>query len=386
MSQSSAVPPDVAGPAKETSETLAGILFGLTALVALRTASLYAHAGMARMTALPDDMTVRPNLRRMAPVDPLSEVLRSIRLKGAVFLSAHFTAPWCVSVSINSEDCARFIGKPAQVIGFHVVIEGALLVALDGKPTIDVQAGEIVLFPQNDDHVLANEAGIRPVTARDLIQPAADGELLRIVYGGGGTATRIVCGFLASEDTYNPLMSTLPRVLKIDVREGASREWIEASVRFAAGELAEGRLASSSVMSRLAESLLTEAVRHYSSALAEEQAGWLKGLKDPHVGRALALMHHDPAAPWSAEVLAGKVALSRSAFMERFTSLVGMPPIRYLTVWRLQTAKIGLQETGKTIAQLAHAAGYESEEAFSRAFKREFGVSPARWRDRHLTA
>ena len=119
------------------------------------------------------------------------------------------------------------------------------------------------------------------------------------------------------------------------------------------------------------------------STLREEEVGWLKGLKDPHIGRALALIHHEVSAPWSAEALAKEVALSRSAFVERFTSLVGVPPIRYLTVWRLQIAKLNLRETRETIAQLAHSVGYDSEEAFSRAFKREFGLSPARWRDQY---
>ena len=171
-------------------------------------------------------------------MDPLSEVLRSVRLSGGVFLSAHFTAPWCVSVSMNPEDCAPFLTKPAQMIGYHVIIDGALLVALEGEPLVAVGAGEIILFPRNDAHTLASERGIKPTPARQLIQPSSDGGLAQICYGGGGTATRIVCGFLASEETTNPLISTLPKALKIDVRQGATREWIEASVRFAAGELA----------------------------------------------------------------------------------------------------------------------------------------------------
>ena len=317
-------------------------------------------------------------------MDALSEVLCSVRLTGGVFLAAHFTAPWCIDVRITPDDCTPFfLGKPTQVISYHVVTEGRLLVALEGEPMVEVGAGEIVLFPQNDAHILANEPGIKPVRASQLIQRPRDGGLNRITHGGGGAVTRIVCGFLASEEVYNPLISTLPKTLKIDVRKGASREWIEASVRFAAGELAEGKLASSSVMSRLSESLLTEAVRQYSSTVAEEEVGWLKGLKDPQIGRALALIHHRLSAPWSAETLAREVALSRSAFVERFTSLIGMPPIRYLTVWRLQTAKLNLRETSKTVAQLAHSVGYNSEEAFSRAFKREFGLSPTRWREQH---
>jgi AraC-like DNA-binding protein len=314
-------------------------------------------------------------------MDPLSDLLRSVRLTGGVFLDAHFTAPWCVSSKMTAEDCRPFLAAPSQVIAYHVVIEGKLLVSVEGEPATEVAAGQIVLIPRNDVHTLASANGLRPVNARDLIQASAAGGLAGISHGGGGEATHIVCGFLASEDFYNPLIATLPRVLKLDVREGVSRHWIEASVRFAAGELIEGRLASSSVMSRLSELLFVEAVRQYSLILGSEEVGWLRGLKDPYVGRALAVIHRDISAPWSAASLASEVALSRSAFMDRFRNLVGMPPVRYLTVWRLRTAKLKLEESAKTISQLAHSVGYTSEEAFSRAFKREFGLPPGVWRD-----
>ncbi|MDO9411355.1 MAG: AraC family transcriptional regulator [Pseudolabrys sp.] len=316
-------------------------------------------------------------------MDPLSDLLNAVRLTGGVFLSAHFTAPWCVNVAMSARDCAPYQIKPTHIIAFHVVTEGKLLVALEGEPMLEVGAGEIVLFPQNDPHWLADKEGLEPVSARHLIQKSTDGGPHQIRYGGDGASTRVVCGFLASDLDYNPLLATLPKLLKIDIRRGASREWIEASVRFAAGELAAGRLASSGVMTRLSESLLTEAVRQYSAELGEADVGWLKGVRDPQIGRALALMHQKLAEPWSTDVLAAKVALSRSAFVERFSSLIGMPPIRYLTVWRLQTAKLYLRES-KTIAQVAHAVGYESVEAFSRAFKREYGVSPAQWRDQQM--
>ena len=314
-------------------------------------------------------------------MDPLSEVLRSVRLAGGVFLSGHLTAPWCLSVNVTGDFCLTLLPeRPVQIISYHVVTEGRLLVGVDGEPAAEVRAGEIVLFPRNAPHTLSDRQGVKPVNARALIQQSTDGGLHRIVHGGGGDVTRIFCGFLASQDSFSPLFSALPEALIIDVCDGASREWIEASVRFAASELAEGRLASSSVIARLSESLLTEAVRQYASTLGEENKGWLKGLTDPKVGRALALIHNKTSAPWTAETLAHEVSLSRSAFVERFTSLVGMPPIRYLTFWRMQTAKLNLRETRKTIAQLAYSAGYDSEEAFSRAFKREFGVAPAIWR------
>jgi AraC-like DNA-binding protein len=314
-------------------------------------------------------------------MDLLSELLGSVRLTGGVFLDAHFTAPWCVTANMSPERSKPFLPNPVQLVGFHVVIEGELLVIFADEPPIRASAGEILLFPGNDGHILGNAQGLTPVNARDLIRPSADGGPARISHGGGGEATHIICGFLGSEETYNPLIAALPRVLTLDLRGGMSRDWIETSVRFAAGELAAGRMASSGVLSRLSETLLVEAVRQYSSTLANGSGGWLNGAKDPQIGRALALIHHNIGAQWSAESLAKEVAMSRSAFTDRFTTLVGMPPIRYLTAWRMQTAKLNLRQKPVPIAKLAHSVGYESEEAFSRAFKREFGVSPAHWRD-----
>jgi AraC-like DNA-binding protein len=314
-------------------------------------------------------------------MDPLSDVLRSFRLTGGVFLDAHFRAPWCVVTRVSAEDLGSFLTVPSLLIAYHFVIDGRLLVSVEGEPAIEVCAGQVVLLPRNDVHTLASGSGLVSVNAYDLIQPSPAGGLAQVSYGGGGETTHLVCGFLSSEDPYNPLIAALPRILKLDVAQGTSRDWVDASVRFAASELTEGRFSSSSVMSRLSELLFVEAVRQYSATRDGRDAGWLKGLEDPRVARALALIHRSISSPWSAEALAREVSMSRSAFVERFTKLMGMPPIRYLTLWRLQTAKLHLRESQKTIAQLAHAIGYESEQAFSRAFKREFGLPPARWRD-----
>ena len=312
--------------------------------------------------------------------DTLSDMLRSLRLKGGVFLDGNFTAPWAASSIVTAEACKALLQKPSHLIAYHFLLEGRALVTVDGHSPVAVEAGEIVLLPRNDMHVLASETGLVPVNGYEFIDLSGSG-LARIDYGGGGEPARRFCGFLGSDAACNPLMQVLPSVLKIDIRDATSREMIEASLKFAAGELMLGRLASSDVISRLSEFLLVEAVRRYAATLGEEQSGWLRGLKDPQIGRALALMHQDIAAPWSAERLADSVAMSRSAFMSRFADLVGMPPIRYLTVWRLEAAKLELHETSKSITQIAHAAGYDSGEAFSRAFKREFGASPANWRE-----
>lgn len=314
-------------------------------------------------------------------LDPLGEVLRSIRLTGGIFLDSKFTAPWCVYTKIHGEECKPFLSAPTQIIAYHFVIEGALLISVDGDAAIEAHSGEIVLLPRNDAHTLASGPGLEPKNACDLIQPAVDSGLAEIRHGGGGEVVHLVCGFLAHDQLFNPLISALPKILKIDVREGTSRDWIEASMRFAASELIAVGHAASSVVLRLSELLFIEAVRNYSQALGDQEEGWLKGFADQHVGRALALIHSRIGNPWSVESLAREVGLSRSAFIDRFSTLVGMPPMRYLTMQRLQTAKLSLRQAKMAIGQLASSVGYESEEAFSRAFKREFGLPPARWRE-----
>lgn len=315
-------------------------------------------------------------------VDPLGDVLRLVRLTGGIFLDSQFTAPWCVYTKVRGEDCKPFVAAPTQIIAYRFVVDGTLLVSVEDDAAIEAHGGEIVLLPRNDAHTLASGPGLEPMDARDLIQPALDGGLGRVRHGGGGKVVHLVCGFLAHDQLHNPLIAALPRILKIDIRKGTSRDWVEASVRFAASELIAVGQASSSVVLRLSELLFIEAVRNYSESLGDQEGGWLKGFADRHVGRALALIHSHIGNPWSVESLARGVGLSRSAFIDRFSKLVGMPPIRYLTVWRLQTAKLNLRETQIAIGQLASSVGYESEEAFSRAFKREFGLPPARWRER----
>jgi AraC-like DNA-binding protein len=314
-------------------------------------------------------------------IDPLSQVLGSVRLTGGVFLEARFTAPWCTLSQITAQDIQPFIGAPGHIIAYHFVVGGRLYCTLEGEPPMEVAAGEAVLMPRNGRHTLGSAPGLPAISADDLIQPGGEGGLMRIDYGGGGDPTHVVCGFLASEELHNPLIDTLPAMLKIDIRHGASRDWVEASVRFAARELTAGKFGSSHVMSRLSELLFVEAVRDYVQTLDGTHSGWLGGLRDPQIGRALALLHGGVDSAWTTDRLAREVSMSRSAFNERFTALVGVPPIKYLTRWRLQLAKERLRDGRQAIAQIAHAVGYESEVAFNRAFKREFGEPPARWRD-----
>jgi AraC-like DNA-binding protein len=312
--------------------------------------------------------------------DALSDVLRAVRLGGGVFLDAEFTAPWCVGARIGPEDCRAFGVAPERVIATHFVIEGELRLAVDGEPPVELGAGDLVLLARNDPHRLGSDLSRPPVPADDLILPAAEGGLATIRHGGGGARAHIVCGFLASELSANPLFESLPRVFALRSGQGSARDWIEASFRFAAVELAAGRPGSDTVLAKLSELLFVEAVRACIATLPPGRKGWLAGLRDPHVGRALALLHGRVAHPWTVDELARQTGLSRSALGERFAALLGEPPMRYLARWRMGIAARRLRESHDPVAQIAADVGYDSEAAFHRAFKRELGVPPAAWR------
>ena len=202
-----------------------------------------------------------------------------------------------------------------------------------------------------------------------------------IHHGGGGEQTRIVCGFLGCDrlESLNPLVGALPPVLRFDTRRGTAAAWMRIP-ELAAAEIAAGRAGSETVLAKLSELLFVESLRRYVEELPEEQTGWLAGLKDPFVSRALSLLHGRIAQEWTVDNLGHEVGLSRSALADRFTRLIGEPPMRYLARWRIQVAAHQLRNSDTTLARIAEQVGYESEAAFNRAFKRDFGVPPATWR------
>lgn len=313
-------------------------------------------------------------------MDVLSDVLRVIRLSGGVFLDAEFTAPWCISGKVSPEDCKPYLAAPRHVIAFHFVTAGCMHVRADADRAVEVCAGELLLLPHNERHLFGSALDITPVPAREIVQHPPDRDLARVVYGGGGEVTRLVCGYLGCETPFSPLILALPKMLKLDVRATESGAWIESSFRFAASEIGAGRPGSSTVVAKLSELLFVKAVSHYVDGLPDDRRGWLAGLRDPHVGRALALMHASPTQEWTAESIAREVGLSRSAFAERFSSQIGQPPMQYLALWRMHVAAQHLRDGTRNVAQIAFEVGYDSEAAFSRAFKRQFGAAPAIWR------
>jgi AraC-like DNA-binding protein len=288
-----------------------------------------------------------------------------------------------MAARVTPEHCAPFLDPASHLIPYHYVVEGELHVRIDGEDedTFLIGPGEVVLFPHNDLHLLGSDLDLPPVKGSDIIQPPKDGGLFSIRHGGDGARTRMICGFLACNSADgNPVISVLPAVIKLTTEEGGAAEWIRSTFQYAAAEVAAGHPGSETVLAKLSELLFVEAVRRYADSLPESQTGWLAGLRDRYVARALAVLHHDITRPWTVDELGREVGLSRSALAERFTRMIGMAPMHYLANWRMQVAAQELRNTGASLANVASTVGYESEAAFSRAFKKTFGTAPATWR------
>jgi AraC-like DNA-binding protein len=320
-------------------------------------------------------------------MDALSDLLRTVRLNGAAYLSGEFSAPWCVEAQAEAEISAAFLPGTRRVISYHLIAEGECMAQLDeeGQPALRVAAGELLVVTRGESHLMGSALDAPRATREELAGQVemTPGGLIRLTHGGGGERTRLVCGFLDGDSMAgHPLLDSLPRMFKVDMRGSSASAWLESSLRFAAEEAAVARAGSATFLSKISELLFVEAVRRCLDALPEQQKGWLAGLRDRFVGKALTLMHARPAHPWTVEELAGEVGLSRSALAQRFGDFLGQPPMQYLAQWRLQLAAQLLLGGDLAIAAVAQRVGYDSEPAFNRAFKREFGQPPASWRRR----
>jgi AraC-like DNA-binding protein len=316
-------------------------------------------------------------------MDALSDVLRVAHLTGGVFLHAEFFAPWCIAARVSPEHCSPALGPASHLVIYHYVVEGELRIRVEGEDGEDlvIASGEVVLLPRNDLHLMGSDLSLPPVAGTEIIQPPQNGGLYSIHYGGNGGRTRMVCGFLGCASAEgNPVISTLPPLLRFNVEQGGAADWIRSTFQYAAEEVSAGRPGSETVLAKLSELLFVEAVRRYAEALPDDQTGWLAGLRDPHVARALALLHGDITRRWTVDDLGREVGLSRSALADRFIRLLGVPPIQYLANWRMQVATQKLRSTNASLAQIAEIVGYDSEAAFSRAFKKAISAAPATWR------
>ena len=227
---------------------------------------------------------------------------------------------------------------PAHVIAYHYVTHGRVLLQIANQEPVAIEAGEVVVFPTSDKHRLGSDLSVRAVNAKELVQPPANGSLARIEHGGGGESTHIMCGFLGTDAPNDPVIEVLPSLLKLEVAKAGSVDWIETSLRFAAQEMAAGRPGSLPLLAQLAECLFMEAVRRYINSVPPPERGWLAGFSDPVVGRALTLLHARREHPWTVDELASEIGLSRSVFADRFTRIMGEPPMRYLGRQRLRFA------------------------------------------------
>ncbi|HEY2396446.1 MAG TPA: AraC family transcriptional regulator [Rudaea sp.] len=317
-------------------------------------------------------------------MDALSDVLKSVRLEGAVYRDAEFSAPWCIQAKYGLETASAQLAGAEHIMFFHFLIEGHCKVRLAaGGEVLDASAGDLILLPQDDTHIMGSDLQLQAVATDALVEAAAraQGGLVPLRAGGGGSITRFVCGYVAcSRSICRPLFEALPRALRIPIGDGSASTALRELLRMGVRESSGVRPGSGSLLAKLSELMLVEALRRYVESLPPDGKGWLAGVRDVQIGRALALLHHDPGRSWTVDELAREVALSRSALAERFNALVGEPPIQYLMRWRLALAAHMLRSGRDAIVRVAERSGYESEAAFNRAFKREFGMPPAGWR------
>jgi AraC-like DNA-binding protein len=316
--------------------------------------------------------------------DALSDVLNTVRLTGATFFNCACRAPWVAESPPSEMILPMILPDAGHLIAYHVVTEGNCFTNIIGEEPIAIGAGEVVVYTKGDAHVLSSSPGMR---AGPLPPGALDGlngsQLpFSLNYGGDGPASaRFVCGYLACDaQPFNPLLDNLPPIIKAGDTQGSDAGWLGQFIRLATMESADKRAGGESVLAKLSELMFIEVIRRHLETLPPEQAGWLAGLRDPFVGKALSQMHARPEHNWTIEDLAKEVGLSRSVLAERFGDLVGLPPMQYLAKWRMQIAAELLRGGGANIATIAAETGYGSEAAFSRAFKKVVGVPPSEWR------
>lgn len=322
-------------------------------------------------------------------MDVLSEVLRSVRLTGATFFSAEFRRPW----GFTSPPMATLVSTPdsakRHVALYHLVTDGRAIVRLDGvanEPTVTLEAGDVVVFPHGHAHRVWSGHPRGWYDTGPAVRRALQGDLQVTRAGGTGPHTRFVCGYFSCEPQAGHLfLAGLPPVLKVSLRGEGRDSWLENAIRFLSDEAASDHPGRLALLGKLSEALFVETLRRSMAALPAHHAGWLAAARDPLTGHALALLHRDPAHRWTLARLARATGSSRSSLLERFSHYLHEPPIAYLARWRLQLGARYLETTNRSVLEVAGDVGYESEAAFNRAFRREFGLPPGRYRRARAT-
>src|SRR5215510_7885232 len=332
-------------------------------------------------------------------MDVLSDVLRVVRLSGAVFFTADFSAPWAVESPIPDMLASAVMPEAECVVLFHILVDGECEVECHGHPLTTMASGDVIVFPRGDQHTMRSHGSGQPTPLASIFSPGKHDEPPQLSYGGGGRTSRFVCGYLNCDQRFSPLVEALPTMMVVRSRDEysaieavdacgvrptvvpqGSSTWLGTTLKFTVNEARSARPGNVAMLGRLTELMFVEILREYMQRLPGNQSGWFAAVNDPHVGKALRLLHANPVRDWTVDELAREVALSRSVLAERFVELVGEAPMRYLANWRMQLAKQMMREGARNIQEVATRVGYDSEAAFNRAFKRATGSPPATWR------
>lgn len=314
-------------------------------------------------------------------MDALSEILRAIRLDSAIYFNAELSEPWCLA-SPDSRALAPVLARASvHVIIYHLLCEGQAYVQVQNGERVALSPGDIVTFPHGHGHVLGNGPGVAPIDVAATLPGVLERGLELLHLGGGGARSRFICGFLACDPQLSQtFLGGLPALLKVNIRDDPSGQWLENSLAFSVTQAANQEAGTGAMLTKLSEAVFVETLRRYVRDLPDGHTGWLAGARDAAVGKALTLLHRRHMDPWTVARLAREVGLSRTVLAERFRHFIGEAPMAYLTRWRLLLGSRALTTTSRSVAQIASEAGYESEAAFNRAFKREYGLPPARYR------
>jgi AraC-like DNA-binding protein len=300
------------------------------------------------------------------PTDPLGEALHFLRMNGAFYCRSELSAPWGLTM----------MPMPGYV-WFHVVTAGRVRLEAGGADAAVLQPGDLGLVPHGEGHVLRSDSGVPAPGILELEREQVSERYEILRHGGGGARTTLICGAVRFDHpAARTVVEILPAILHVEASGSPQVEWMQSTLRLMAAEAREPRPGGEAVITRLGDILVIQAIRSWLDTAPAARTGWLGALEDEQIGRAISLIHRDPARAWTVALLADELAMSRSAFSARFTELVGEPTMQYVTRWRMQVAVDWLRHDGATVAELAGRLGYRSEAAFARAFKRVIGVPP----------
>lgn len=309
--------------------------------------------------------------------DLITEALQQVRLSGVVLFRVDLRSPWCFRTVGDME----VPPQASHMTVFHVVLEGECWVGLEADPPQLFRAGDAVILPRSDIHWLGDRPDGIPIPVSELYGDTPLSQLCDVRLGGDGARTRILCGFLGYERAaFTPLYDALSPLFRVRMGEGGSGPSLDSLLRYAEEEVLSQRPGSTGLRLRMTELLFVEALRRHMASLPQDEAGWLAAVRDPVVGCAMGLLHATPERQWTVPALAQASASSRSVLSERFNTLLGEPPMHYLTRWRMHLAARRLRDSRDSIETIAEALGYQSPAAFQRAFKRQMGATPAQWR------